>query len=270
MMLAAGVTALRLGHAALSAVMAAPGDPLGPVDQDPDAVRDAACRLVESTSLCEPPPPPPTFDPPDVSTGNGGGAGGAGSLLGGLLWALLIVAVLGLVYVAIRYFADRAGSSSTGDGDDDEADPDDDALLGTVIIDRSREPKGWRGEADEHRAAGRYRDALRCRYRAVVGDLARRGLLDEIPGRTTGEERRQLRVSAPNAVPFFREAADLFDAAWYGHADVGAADDDRFRQLDRDVLANAPAMPHRVPRSYETNEPAPAAAAAAAPTEVPR
>ena len=236
-----------------------PGDPLGPVDQDPDAVRDAACKLVESTSVCKPPPPPPTFDPPDVSSGGGG----VGSLLGGLLWVLLIVAVLGLVYVAVRYFADRSGSSSAGSIGDDEADPDDDALLGTVVIDRSREPQGWRGEADEHSAAGRYRDALRCRYRALVGDLARRGLLDEIPGRTTGEERRQLRVSAPNAVPLFREAADLFDAAWYGHFPVGAADDDRFRHLDREVLANATVMPHRIPRSFEPVD-------ASTPAEVPR
>lgn len=173
-------------------------------------------------------------------------------MLGGLLWVLLIAVVLALVYVAVRYLSDRQARASKDPGDDDDVDPDDDALVGTVVIDRSREPKGWRGEADEHRAAGRYRDALRCRYRALVGDLARRGLLDEIPGRTTGEERRQLRASAPDAVQFFREAADLFDGAWYGHVTVQAADDDRFQQLDREVLARATAMPHRIPRSYET------------------
>ena len=224
-----------------------PDDPLGPVSQDPDEVRDAACRLVEAKDVCQPPAPPATVDPPQRS---GGGTGGF-SFVGGLLWVVLIAVVLALVYVAVRYLGDRQGSRSTGDDGDDEVDPDDDALVGTVIIDRSREPKGWRGEADDHRAAGRYRDALRCRYRALVGDLARRGLLDEIPGRTTGEERRQLRASAPNAAPFFREAADLFDGAWYGHLTVGAADDDRFQQLDREVLANAPPMPHRIPRAYE-------------------
>lgn len=120
-----------------------------------------------------------------------------------------------------------------------------------MAIDRSREPRGWRDEADSHSAAGRYRDALRCRYRALVGDLARRGLLDEIPGRTTGEERRELYASAPNALPAFREAADLFDAAWYGWIPVDASDDARFRQLDIDVLAAATPLPHRVPRTYE-------------------
>ncbi len=220
-----------------------PVDPLGPVSQNPDDVRQTACRLVQSKTVCDPPPPP------HVSSGSGSSGGGFG-FLGFFFWALLIAVVVALVYVAVRSFADRTSTRRGSDGDD-VADPDDDALLGTVVIDRSREPAGWREEADQHRAEGRFRDALRCRYRGLVGDLARRGLLDEIPGRTTGEERRQLRASAPNAVPFFREAADLFDAAWYGHADVDAAADDRFRALDGEVLANAPALAHRVPRTYE-------------------
>jgi len=67
----------------------------------------------------------------------------------------------------------------------------------------------------------------------------RRGLLHEIPGRTTGEERRELGASAPVAVPSFAQAADLFDAAWYGHVEVDAGDDDRFQALDREVLTRA-------------------------------
>lgn len=221
-----------------------PTDPLGPVSQDPDQVRDAACRLVESRDVCSPPATPDTVVPRTTGASAGGG------FLGVLLWLLLIAVLIAIAYVGYRSFAERS-SKSRSVVEDDEADPDDDALVGTVIIDRSREPKGWREEADRHRAEGRIRDALRCRYRALVGDLARSGLLDEIPGRTTGEERRQLRTSAPNALSFFREAADLFDAAWYGHVEVGAADDDRFQALEREVLANATALAHRVPRSYE-------------------
>ncbi len=231
---------------AVTAVVAGapPTDPLGPVSQDPDQVRDAACRLVESRDVCSPPAAP------DTIVARTTGASGGGGLLGVLLWLLLIAVVIAIAYVGFRYFAERS-SKSKPVGEDDEADPDDDALAGTVIIDRSREPRGWREEADRHRAEGSIRDAPRCRYRALVGDLARRGLLDEVPGRTTGEERRQLRTSAPNAVPFFREAADLFDAAWFGHVTVGVADDDRFQSLERDVLANAAALAHRLPRSYE-------------------
>ena len=230
---------------ALAASVPPPTDPFGPVSQNPDDVRDAACQIVETSRVCNPPAPPSSVP----RSSNGGSGGGAlGGLLGGLLWVLLIAVVIAIVFVAVRYFSDRR--SSTADLGDDEDVPDDDALAGTVIIDRSREPRGWRDEADRHRAEGRFRDSIRCRYRALVGDLARRGLLDEIPGRTTGEERGQLRQSAPNAVPFFREAADVFDGAWYGHIAVSVADDDRFQQLDREVLAVAAAMPHRIPRSY--------------------
>ena len=91
---------------------------------------------------------------------------------------------------------------------------------------------------DEHRRAGRYRDALRCRYRALVGDLARRGLIDEIPGRTTGEERTQLHRVQPDAGTPFASAADLFDGAWYGHVAVDADDDERFQSFERDVLSS--------------------------------
>ena len=231
----------------LRMIVQPPQDPLGPVGQDPDAVRDAACRLVEEEELCQPPPPPETLQPP---SGGGSSAGGWVLIVDVLLWLLVIVVVSALIYIGFRYVQGRKGSTHSAD-DEDDVDPDDDALLGTVVIDRSREPGAWRAEADGHRAAARYRDALRCRYRALVADLARRGLIDEIPGRTTGEERRQLRASAPNALPFFREAADLFDAAWYGHVAVDHADDDRFQQLERDVLSNSARMPHRIPRSYE-------------------
>ena len=108
---------------------------------------------------------------------------------------------------------------------------------GVVVVDRSREPFSALADADEHRRAGRYRDAVRCRYRALVGDLARRGLVDEIPGRTTGEERAQMGRTQPAASRPFAAAADLFDGAWFGHYEVAAADDDRFQGLEREVLA---------------------------------
>jgi hypothetical protein len=111
--------------------------------------------------------------------------------------------------------------------------------LGSVAIDRSREPVNWRAEAEAHRRAGRIRDALRCRYRALVGDLARRGLIDEIPGRTTGEERAQLSDVAPRAAPPFSTAADLFDDAWYGNVAVDEGDDDTFQRLEHAVLTTA-------------------------------
>ncbi len=209
-----------------------PADPLGPVNQDPDAVREEACKLVsKDTSVCSAPKPPKL---PKVD-----GGGFDLSIVSLLLWVLLIAAVVGLVYMLVRFAAKNSGrtaarkKSLAGDDKGDTVERD------VVAVDRSREPVNWRTEAEQHRLAGRYRDALRCRYRALVGDLARRGLIDEIPGRTTGEERVQLGLVTPTASTQFNSAADLFDGAWYGHQDVGAADDDRFQALERDVLATA-------------------------------
>lgn len=200
-------------------------DPLGPVDQDPDQIRDVACKLVAPDQICAPPKPPSAQPAVDLGW------------LNAILWVLLAVGVVGLIWLLVRAVMQlskhprgkRVKRSSVAD------EPIDD--LGEVVaVDRSREPQQWRAEADEHRRAGRWREALRCRYRALVGDLARRGVIDEIPGRTTGEERRQLTEVAVAAQLPFAAAADLFDGAWYGDEQVGERDDDAFRRYEVEVL----------------------------------
>jgi hypothetical protein len=208
-----------------------PGDPLGTVAQDPDQVRQRACDIVSSNPLTCSTSTPRTPTPSSS-------AGSNLSWLSWLIWLVLLAAVVVLAVTIVRAVvrhprARRKRSAATDDV------PADEIELGVVAVDRTREPFDWRAEADAHRTAGRHRDAVRCRYRALVGDLARLGLVDEIPGRTTGEERHQLREILPAATAPFDAAADLFDAAWYGHADVGAADDDRFRALEHDVLSMA-------------------------------
>jgi hypothetical protein len=72
-----------------------------------------------------------------------------------------------------------------------------------------------------------------------VADLAGRGLLEEVPGRTTGEYRAELHASLPTASSSFRGATALFEGAWYGHQPTGAADTERFRELADSVMASA-------------------------------
>lgn len=212
-----GVTAWRL---------VLPGG-LGPVDQDPDAVRQDACELLSPQVAC---------DPPDFRPGTGGGAGGAGSSgLGVIAWVLLGLLVAALVGLAVRSFAGRVRDRRP----DDEAAPDGDELqpLEHALVDADNPPADWRTRSQRHRAAGRYRDAIRCEYRALVGDLARRDLLDEIPGRTTGEERAQLRRTAPMVSEPFGAAADLFDTVWYGAADATEAMAEQFDRWEQEILA---------------------------------
>jgi Domain of unknown function (DUF4129) len=232
--LGAALTVLRVARLSLAVIRSVdPVDPLDPVDQNPDDVRDDACDLVASDGVCS---PEPIRIDPDID-GNSPNAG----FLGFLPWLLLVALLALLVFLVVRALMSAQGSLGRGGkkrrrpaGDEDD---DDQELISPVIVDRSKEPSGWRAEAERHRSAGEYRDAIRCRYRALVGDLARGGLIDEIPGRTTGEERVQLRSVLPEANPPFAAAADLFDGAWFGDVPVHEVDDDTFQALERDVLA---------------------------------
>jgi hypothetical protein len=215
------------------------GEPFPPVDQDPDDIRREACDLLDQSDCV-----PTTNRPPPVDNSSGGGGGGGIDLsfLSLLLWLLLGAAVVAVIVLLVRrtdMWARLAGKRRADDDDNDEVDDDADEVIddGAVFVDRSREPTDWRKEAEQHRAAGRIREALRCRYRALVGDLARRGLIDEIPGRTTGEHRRQVHEVTPAVAATFDSAAELFDGAWYGHYDVDEDDDDHFAALDAQVLA---------------------------------
>jgi Domain of unknown function (DUF4129) len=203
-------------------------DDLGPVDQDPNDIRTDACQILDAK--CNPPKPKPKppsepRDPPNINFS-----------LGNVLVFILVALLIAAIVAAVIWYVRSASPRVRAHGDD----ADDFEVISERIIDHSRAPSDWRAAAAEHLAAGRYREALRCRYRALVGDLARRGLLDEIPGRTTGEERIQLADLAPDSSPAFSRASSMFDDVWYGAADVSRADHDRFVAEEDLVLATAP------------------------------
>ena len=216
-------------------IFVARSGPFGPSDIDPDDIRDAACDATASSQVCN----PPTTTPPDPlpeSSDVGDPAAGAG-LFGQLLVALLVIAlIVGVAWLIARW---RDGSESSDDGDDlDDGDTDEsvDEEVDARIIDHETPPERWRRMAVEHREAGRYRESVRCEYRALVGDLARAGFVDEIPGRTSGEEREQVAEIAPGISAAFGVAADTFDVAWFDDGAVIRADDDRFLEAQRSVL----------------------------------
>ncbi len=217
-------------------------DPLGPSDIDPDDARDRACDVTSAGRICNPPEPDPARppDPPDLPNPNSG-AGFFGQLLVALLVLALIVAI---VWLVMRWL--DGSSVRNGDGDDGEVSDIDEAVDEVVdsrIIDHETPPDRWRRLAQEARAAGDHREAVRCQYRALVGDLARAGYVDEIPGRTSGEEREQVAEIAPrlgeagrDVARQFSIAADTFDEAWFDDGEVASGDDERFLAAERGVL----------------------------------
>ena len=77
---------------------------------------------------------------------------------------------------------------------------------------------------------------MRARYRALVADLAGRGVVDEIPGRTAGEYQAELGANLPAAAPPFAGATELFEGARYGQRPTASADAAHFRELADRVL----------------------------------
>jgi hypothetical protein len=148
--------------------------------------------------------------------------GGGGSAV--IAWGIVFIAVG--VIVAVLY---RARLSLRSDP----------RLRVGELDERRRPAREWRAEAEAHEANGEWRLALRCRYRALVADLSSRGLVDEIPGRTTGEYRREVSSSLPLAAEDFSGATLLFEEAWYGEEPTGRDEHERFRTHAERVMAGA-------------------------------
>jgi hypothetical protein len=122
--------------------------------------------------------------------------------------------------------------------------PDAAAGSGTdVVVDDRRPATAWAAEAARLEAEGRWRDALRCRYRALVAGLAGAGVVEEIPGRTAGEYRLLVRQSRPAVDEPFGGATDQFERAWYGEADTGPDDTAAIRALADRVAAGTGTAP---------------------------
>ena len=113
------------------------------------------------------------------------------------------------------------------------------AVRGYRVDGGSRPPADWLAEAAACEARGDWRGALRARYRALVAELAARGVVDEVPGRTTGEYRAEVSANLPAAAPEFGGATDLFEATMYGDQASGPAETAELDALAHRVLAGA-------------------------------
>lgn len=193
-----------------------------PLEHDPEDVRDLAHQILGG----------PEYAPPARSWleraldwigrqlerlfgGDGGLTGGPGTGGSSLLTLLFLVAAAALVvFLIVRW---RRPGRRSPDGDDID-----------LRVEVRRSVGDWDAAVRRAEEAGDWKEGLRCRFGALVGRLVVSGSLPQVPGRTAGEFRGDLRASAPEAAEPFAAAADLFERAWYGDLPTGPAEAERF------------------------------------------
>ncbi len=161
---------------------------------------------------------------PGEATAGGSFGGGIGTLFG---WLIMLAAVAALVVVAVWVIANRSRRER---GEDEEP-------LSPTEVEHRRRADEWRSDAERLEAQGRWKEALRARYRHLVRVLVDRRQLPDVPGRTTGELRGDLAATTPDAVDEFDTCCLLFELAWYADVSTDAEENARFRTAAGRVLA---------------------------------
>jgi hypothetical protein len=201
---------------------------LPPPEHDPEAVRDLADQILSQSRYAV-----PTKSLPERVTDWLGdqlsrlidALAGGGEVFGTVIaWAILLGVLGAVVYLLVRYGRVTLPSRPA------EPEPE-------VMVELTRTAREWRDEAEALEAQGRWEEGLRCRYRAMVADLVRRGVIADQAGRTAGEHARDVADREPDVAPSFAAATELFEAVWYGGASSGPGESQRFRDLEATVLA---------------------------------
>lgn len=163
----------------------------------------------------------PDADPPGFG-GSGGGSGGS---------SLFTVVVLALAVVLVVVVARSLRGTWRRSRRPSAAAPLDVAVQGR------RSVAAWDELAARLEAEGRWKDAVRARFASLVERLVERGVVDDAPGRTSGEYRAEVAATRPEAAAAFAVAADLFERAWYGDLPTGPEEAERFTDGAARVLA---------------------------------
>lgn len=193
---------------------------LPPSTHDPEAVRELADRILADAR----------YDTPEQSIPDrilewfgeqlgkviGSAVGsGAGTIV---FWVVVLATVGFVVYLVVRH-----GRLVALPGLPSRDRP--------VMVELTRSPAEWLQEASALEAAGRWREGLRCRHRALIGELVREGAVREQAGRTAHEHVGDVAASRPAAAADLAAATELFEAVWYGDAPTGAEESGRFQAL---------------------------------------
>jgi hypothetical protein len=162
------------------------------------------------------------------------GVGGEGGGAGGSAWFTVLLLVLAAVLVIIVLRALRGTWTGRRRAEEDPF---------AVDVEGRRSPAAWDELARRLEAEGRWKEAMRARFGSLVERLVDQGVVADIPGRTTGEYRTEVRGALPEVGDAFAEASELFDRAWYGDLPTGPDEAGRFTTGAERVLAAAGSGP---------------------------
>jgi hypothetical protein len=209
---------------------------------DPEDVRQAADDILSRPEYREPPESLVERIQREISeflgellANVGVGSAGAASWLA---WLVLGVLVAGIVALAVWLVLQVSGQGwGSGRPKSAEGDP----II--LDVDEHRSAGEWLSEAERHESEGRWREGLLCRYRSLVSELIERKVIPDAVGRTAGEYLGDVRQRHPADAGTFAAATEQFEDSWYGGAETGPTERDRFVGLAGQVLATLTGPP---------------------------
>jgi hypothetical protein len=202
-------------------------------EHDPAEVRDLADEIMSRPEYRE--PPESLLERIGDWVGDRLGDALSGLSLGGTLPQFVAWLILALLVGVVMFLLARSLSAGSWGRSSRRADRDAAVILST---DEHRSAADWLAEAARHEAEDRWAEGLLCRYRALVTQLVAREVIPELAGRTAGEYVQDVTARRPDVASTFAAATDLFEAAWYGGADTGPAERDRFATLAETTLSD--------------------------------
>lgn len=146
--------------------------------------------------------------------------------LGVLIQISLVVGAAVLVAFVIREIHRAAKSRRRK--------PKGDGLV--VVFGEKADPARLVEEAEAAEADGRWKPAALARYRHLVASLVLADVLQDLPGRTTGEYRIEYAAMRPDSAHMFDRATLMFEQAYYGDAKISENQYDEMVHLTSELL----------------------------------
>jgi hypothetical protein len=134
-----------------------------------------------------------------------------------VMWILLAAAVLVFGYFVFRHFSWKGALKRKAKAMLEDDEPE-------------RTLDEWLALADEHYAAGRYREAVRAMYLSCLLKFDEAGIARFIRGETNWEHLARIMASPKKPASIdFRPPTQMFDRIWYGYHVRGPEDVQQYR-----------------------------------------